>query len=487
MREIKIQLYDPHEGQKTIIANARRFNPIVCARRFGKTELITSVYLPLIAPAVFDGKLVGIFVDDFKDFAQSWAKIIEVYKMKAEGGLILHKDDTARIIKFIGGGILELWSIGDEGRKDKGRGRKYHRVIYEETQKIPPHILEYHWNTVARPTLTDYKGDAYFIGTAAGKDNYWYKLCQRGAMNGNVEYNGFGEIDLPQSEPQPVNWITFRMKTIDNPMIDPLEVEDAAKDLDQLTYLQEYHSVFVDYSGQAWVYVLKEKELQNKVFAKSKPVNMKGEQLFLSFDFNKIPMTALVMKKTTLTSKQQIQSRYRYGIHIIKEFKLGSIERGEASIYDTCQAIREWVFAETGVKIGAWYEGNIIKQRLPCTIPFLITGDASGARSDGRQKVPADYYQIIKDELQISIDRLIVPKANPLHAESYVQTNTIISTCPDFEIYEDLCPGLRTDVLRIKSDNSRGIMKGRGEERQADLLDNLRYLLNTFCQDIRII
>jgi len=79
-----------------------------------------------------------------------------------------------------------------------------------------------------------------------------------------------------------------------------------------------------------------------------------------------------------------------------------------------------------------------------------------------------------------------VPKANPLHAESYVQTNTIISMCPDFQIYEDKCPGLRMDCLRIKSDNNRRIIKGKGEERQADLLDNLRYLLNTFCKDIKL-
>jgi hypothetical protein len=42
------------------------------------------------------------------------------------------------------------------------------------------------------------------------------------------------------------------------------------------------------------------------------------------------------------------------------------------------------------------------------------------------------------------------------------------------------------DTLRIKSDNNRRIVKGRGEERQADLLDNLRYLFNTFCQDIKV-
>ena len=96
------------------------------------------------------------------------------------------------------------------------------------------------------------------------------------------------------------------------------------------------------------------------------------------------------------------------------------------------------------------------------------------------------YPIVVPHWLQIAPQKIVVPKANPLHAESYVQTNTIISMCPDFQIYDDKCPGLRLDVLRIKSDNNRRIIKGKGEERQADLLDNLRYLLNTFCKDIKI-
>jgi len=481
-RNIDITLYRPHSGQQRILSNKRRFNCIVCARRFGKTELITSVALPLISPAVFEGKFVGIFVDDFKDFAQSWAKIVDTYKLSSEGGIISHKDETSKIMQFLNGGVLEVWSIGDEGRKDKGRGRKYHRVIYEETQKIPSHILEYHWKTVARPTLTDFKGEAFFIGTAAGKDNYWYELCRNGAKAGNVERNCYSDIDLPQSENGSDSWITFRMETTDNPAIDPAEVADASRDLDRLTFEQEYKSVFVDYSGEAWVYVLKDKSIQQKVFQPAKKISWETEQLYVSFDFNKIPMTAAVMKKTTLSPDLSARSRYRYGVHIVKEFKIGSEERGEASIYDTCQAFREWVFTETNKKIGRWSDTAI----YPCTIPLLITGDASGDRSDGRQRVSKTYYEIIQEELQLPARFFVVPKANPLHAESYVQTNTIISMCPDFQIYEDKCPGLRMDCLRIKSDNSRRIIKGKGEERQADLLDNLRYLLNTFCQDIKL-
>lgn len=486
MPEIEIELYEPHQGQQRIQDQARRFNVIPCARRFGKTELMISVEMPLLSPAIFYGKKVGVFVDNQKDFKESWNGIVARYGMFKQGGLITHKNETEKNMHFVGGGVLEVWSIGNEGKKNEGRGRKYHRVIYEETQKINNAVLKHHWEEVGRVLLTDYKGDAWFIGTSNGKNNYWYQLAQKGAKNGNCEINYFGDKDLVWDGADNDEWMTFRMITADNPTIDKNEIESAGGDLDRLSYEQEYYSVFVDYDGEAWVYVLKEKPLQQKVFVPSQPINWALDQLYISFDFNKIPMTAVVGKKTVLPQPDIISSRYRYGVHIIKEFKVGSVERGEASIYDTCQAIREWVMAETGKKIGAWWENGKVVQRLPCTIPFLITGDASGARSDGRQKVPIDYYEIIQDELQIGKQQIIIPKANPLHAASYVQTNTLVSLNPDFKIYEDKCPSLIQDVLRIKSNNSRQIMKGKGEERQADLLDCMRYLFNTFCKDAKV-
>jgi hypothetical protein len=477
VRTIDIALRRPHQGQKRIDQDAKRFNCVVCGRRFGKTDFIAATNNALILPAVFQAWKIGVFVERFKDFSQTWNEIVSVY-----GQLIKAKNETEKFIQFITGGSVQVFSIGDEGRKDEGRGKKYNRVIYEETQKIPDSVLQYHWQSVARPTLTDYKGDAWFIGTPNGKDNYWYQLCQRGAKYGGATTDYLGTEDLPQSDKPSEEWATFRMITTTNPHIDPSEVESAKNDLDSLTFDQEYMCCFVDYTGSPWVYVLKDSDLQKQVFTQSRPLKWGSEQMYLSFDFNKIPMTAAVMVLDPQTAKDQDRSRYKFAPKIVKEFKVGSIEQGEASIYDTCAAIREWIFAETGKKVGKWGE----KQVFPFVFPMLVTGDASGNRSDGRQKVPLTYYEIIQEELSLRLEQFVIPKSNPLHAESYVQANTIISKCPNFQIWEDKCPNLRKDCLRIKSNNNRQILKGKGEERQADLLDNLRYLLNTFCKDIKI-
>jgi hypothetical protein len=482
MGKINLTLFEPHAGQKFIQQNKRQFNCVVCGRRFGKTEMFAMVDWPLLAPAMFEGKRVGVFVPIFKDFEETWNQIVENFEP-----IIVRKDETEKTIKFVKGGKLEVWSIGDVSKSQKGRSRKYHRVIYEETQKFEDEALKEHWEKTAIPTLTDYMGDAWFIGTAFGKGTFWYKLCQKGAKNGNCVTNSLGDNDLAIEGDEGAfdfvhkDWMTFRMPTSANPYMRPEAIQLLKQNVDPKTALQEFDACFLNYDGEAWVYVLNDISLQNKVFTKSQPINLTSEQFYVSFDFNKIPMTAIVARTTVLPPNLIQQSRYKYGIHIVKEFKIGSIERGEASIYDTCQALREWIFAETGRKIGIW-DGK----RIPCTLPMLITGDASGARSDGRQKVPMTYYEIIQDELQVSPQMIVIPKANPPHAESYVLTNTTLSKNPDFKIYVDKCPNLKTDLLRIKSNNSRQIMKGKGEERQADLLDCFRYFLNTFCQDIRM-
>ena len=94
MPEIEIELYEPHQGQQRIQDQARRFNVIPCARRFGKTELMISVEMPLLSPAIFYGKKVGVFVDNQKDFKESWNGIVARYGMFKQGGLITHKNET---------------------------------------------------------------------------------------------------------------------------------------------------------------------------------------------------------------------------------------------------------------------------------------------------------------------------------------------------------------------------------------------------------
>jgi len=75
-----IRIHSPHlhSGQLDIIQRRRRFNVVVCGRRFGKTVLIRSKHL--IARTATERLKVGIFAPEFKDIAETWEKICKTLK-----------------------------------------------------------------------------------------------------------------------------------------------------------------------------------------------------------------------------------------------------------------------------------------------------------------------------------------------------------------------------------------------------------------------
>jgi len=268
VKKVTIELWEPHTGQQYIQDNAKRFNVIPCSRRFGKTEMIYSVEENLILPAVNKGWCIGIFTPVKKDFLRQWGNIEKIYKP-----LIKKIDNTQKILYFHGGGELWLFSLANDKEKDNGRGWAFNRVVYEETQKIPDAVLDHHWKEAIRPSLSDRKGDAWFIGTANGTNNHWFDFAKRGARNGDCATNSDGKIDLEMyPEGNYMDWITFRMTTSTNPNIPKDEIDAALDDMDFQSWKQEYFSHFIDYTGQAWAYSLEDTETRQKVIRKLNPI-----------------------------------------------------------------------------------------------------------------------------------------------------------------------------------------------------------------------
>lgn len=167
-------------------------------------------------------------------------------------------------------------------------------------------------------------------------------------------------------------------------------------------------------------------------------------------------------------------SRPSWGCNILKAFKTSETE--QSSIYDVCRLIREWVYEITGMKIGIWPETPHIS--FPCSF-ILATGDASGDISDGRQKQPMTYYDIICDELGLVRDsQLIIPSVNPYHTDSFVQVNNWIAKNPEFFIDEDGAAELKKDIFLVKANPDRSINKK--DAMRSHLLDCFRYLLWSF-------
>ncbi len=108
-----------------------------------------------------------------------------------------------------------------------GRGRKYHWAwldeasLYDQGQKV--------WETL-RPSLTDYRGSAWVTTTPQGKD-WVYKTFYLPSIEGKTEYK------------------TWNFKTIDNPYIEPEEVEMARNSMSEAMFRQEYLASFESFAG----------------------------------------------------------------------------------------------------------------------------------------------------------------------------------------------------------------------------------------------
>lgn len=212
---ITVTLPRPHTAQARVLRDAGRFNVLVCGRRFGKTLL----GIERAARTALDGYPAGWFAPTYKDSIEAWLD----FKRMLEP-VIANKNETDKRLELITGGTIEVWTMSDPD--SSGRSRKYKRVVVDEAAKVPQ--LEIAWTQSLRPTLADYRGDAWFLSTPKGR-NYFWRL-----------YNMAAEYD---------DWRAWQMPTSANPYIAADEIEDARRQLPQSAFAQEYLAEFTDDAG----------------------------------------------------------------------------------------------------------------------------------------------------------------------------------------------------------------------------------------------
>lgn len=212
MRTIRLTLPKPHAGQQTILREKKRFNVIDCGRRFGKTNIGTSLEL---GPAL-EGYPVGWFAPSYKYLIEVWRDIVRTLKP-----VTAEKNFSEKRIQLITGGVIDFWSLEDP---DAGRSRKYKRAIIDEAAKA--RHLKQAWLESIRPTLSDYEGDAFFLSTPKGL-NYFYDLYQLG------------------QDPLNEEWNSWQMPTSTNPYIKAKEIEAARLGLPDRVFRQEYLAEFL--------------------------------------------------------------------------------------------------------------------------------------------------------------------------------------------------------------------------------------------------
>lgn len=212
---IRVVLPRLHEPQRRIIRESKRFNVVACGRRFGKSVL----GIDRAIHAALEGYPVGYYAPTHKMLTEVWRELVELV-----GPVVARKSAQEHRVELLTGGVVDMWSL-DAG--DTSRGRRYRRAIIDEAAMVVG-LLDT-WNAVIRPTLTDFKGDAWFLSTPKGINGF-HVLYQRGVLNKD-------------------KWASWHMPTTANPYIDPEEIEEARRETPSDLFRQEYEAEFISGAG----------------------------------------------------------------------------------------------------------------------------------------------------------------------------------------------------------------------------------------------
>lgn len=404
--EIEVRLKRPHKAQKEILSTAKRFNVLKCGRRFGKTSISQEL---LLDPAL-DGKPTAYYCPTYKDLSDYWIEFNQVTK-----DIIESKNEQLKQIRLITGGVIDFWSLEDP---DSGRGRKYARIIIDECEKALK--LEQAWKGTIRALLTDYRGDCWFLSTPKFGDTFFKQLYR--------EQDKFPDL-----------WQSWTYTTYDNPFMSKDEIDQAKETLDNLYFRCEYLAEDVDMAGMLWAFAFD----KDKHIAKEEiQVDLKLP-LYLSFDFNRNPITCAV-----------IQWQHGKPINVIEQIKLAN-----SDIYKLCTYIRA---------------------KYP-RMAYIVTGDATGQNSTALVQDNLNYYRVIKSQLGLGEQQLKIPRVNPKIEENQVLVNSLLANYPI-----NICPikskALIYDLQNVKVGADGKIEKGSRErkDQQADSLDCFRYFCNSF-------
>lgn len=215
-----------HNKQKEIAQSKARFKVIRAGRRGGKTTYVIEEMLF----TAMSKKGQHIF---YTAPTQTQARDIIWEGLKSRVGNLGIANEARLEMKVPTqeGGESIIYVAGWENRENF-RGKKADLEVFDEIDTMKNFFISF--QEIYRPALTDTKGKAIFIGTPK-KENPNLKRLEK-----------IAETDT--------DYVSFHWKTEDNPIIDKEEIEKARKELDYLTFRQEYDAEYVENESALFSY-----------------------------------------------------------------------------------------------------------------------------------------------------------------------------------------------------------------------------------------
>lgn len=292
--ELKRRLLTPrwgplryHEAQARLMDSTARYTVVPAGRRSGKTELVGKRKMLLRCLCSHRKDLPQYFKPyadpRFMIAAPTHDQVRRIYwddvcAMVPRHMLAKPPHNTSMTLYFLNGAELHLMGMD---RSERAEGVPWDHVCLDEFANMKPEV----WTAHLRPALSDRKGGADFIGVPEGRNHYYelYKYAQ--SVEAAANRNG-----------EPPEWETYTWPSSE--ILPPLEVEAAKRDLDELTFQQEYLGSFVSFSGRAYY------PFNEKLHLAPLKYDPNGTIAFC-LDFNVDPGVAVVCQEQTLPNGLQ--------------------------------------------------------------------------------------------------------------------------------------------------------------------------------------
>jgi|TARA_R100001480_G_scaffold6760_2_gene14100 phage terminase large subunit len=213
-KEITIP-FKPRKYQWEVFQKLKRFNVIVCHRRFGKTclaiwKLVAAAVekdnarLAYIAPTYRQGKAVAF--DYLKEYTEPLMQL---------GG---SRNETELKIDLYNGSRIQIFGADNP---DALRGLGFDGVVMDEFALMSPRT----WTEIIRPAVSDKLGFVIFIGTPMGHNQFW-------------------EVFDFAKRTDSKDWYGCMYRSSDTNVIPDWELEDAKRTMPDSQFEQEYECSF---------------------------------------------------------------------------------------------------------------------------------------------------------------------------------------------------------------------------------------------------
>lgn len=365
-----------HREQSRLWQSRSRYDVVPAGRRSGKTEIVGKrrlIYRALIGSPFPDPRYFAAAPTRDQAKRIYWKDL----KRLTPRNLMARPPSESSLIIFLLTGA-EIHVLGMD-KPERIEGTPWDGGVLDEYDNMKKDA----WGAHVRPALSDRRGWCDFIGVPEGRKQFYelYKEAKAQALE------AFKKGEVPE-------WNAFWWKSAD--ILPPEEIESAKRDLDELTYLQEYEASFVNFSGRAyWPFV-------EHTHVGRLEYNPKHD-LDFCFDFNVSPGVAAVIQEQWLPTSD---SEETWGDGVIGEVY---IPRNSNTLSVCDRLIKDW---------------GRHKGRITCY------GDFTGG-SRGSAAVLGSDWQLIKQKLwgHFGPNRVsFVVKPNPRERDRINSVNSRLLT-----------------------------------------------------------